>query len=183
MVDLDALASRAQRTAEWGRARMACRVIVVVAPLTLVPLVGGARLEVCACLGVTLFVAVALLRWRSQIGVEAVRDGLLFGGVPVVVALVLRGCGLECSPFGAFGKAELACVLGGAAAGLGVTWRARRAPATQAQRWRLTLLIASMTAALGCAGLGLGGVLAAAVALPVAAGVGWLPVALRVASR
>jgi len=158
---------------------MACRVAVVVAPLALVPLVGGARAEVCACLAVALFVAAALLRWRNQTGVEAVRDGLLLGGVPLVAALFLRGCGVQCSSFGAFGEAELACVIAGAVAGLGVTLRAARAPAARGRRWLLTLVVASMTAALGCAGLGVGGVLAAAIALPLVAGAAWIPVALR----
>ena len=147
--------------------------------LGFVPLAGGARPDFCICLAVVLFVAAAALRWRSQMGVEAVRDGLLLGGVPLVAALFLRGCGVECSSFGAFGKVELACVIAGAAAGLGVTWRAAHAPVARARRWLLTLLVASMTAALGCAGLGLGGVLAAAIALPVVAGLAWIPVALR----
>ena len=33
MVDLDALARDARRTSEWGRARMACRIVVVIAAL------------------------------------------------------------------------------------------------------------------------------------------------------
>lgn len=181
MVDLDALARRARRTAEWGRVRMACRVAVVVALLALVPLIGGARLEMCACLAVALFVAAAALRWRHQTGVEAVRDGLLLGAVPLVAALFLRGRGVECSSSGAFGDAELACGIAGAVAGLGVTWRAVRAPAARARRWLLTVLVASMTAVLGCAGLGAGGMFAAAIALLVMAGVAGLPFALRAA--
>jgi hypothetical protein len=179
MVDLDALATRARKTAEWGRARMACRIAVVVAPLALVPWVGGAAPAVCACLAAALFAVAALLRWRHRIGVEAVRDGLLLGGIPLVAALFLRGCGVECAPTGAFAEAELACVIAGAVAGLGVTWRALHAPTRRARRWLLTLLVASMTAALGCAGLGIGGVLAAVIALPAVAGATWLPVALR----
>lgn len=181
MVDLDALARRAQRTAEWSRARMACRIAVVVAALALVPFAGGAEPAVCACLGIALFVAAALLRWRHQVGVEAVRDGLLLGAVPLVAALFLRGCGVDCASFGTFGEAELACVVAGAVAGLGVTWRALQAPAPRGRRWLLTLLVASMTAALGCAGLGVGGVLAAVIALPLVAGVAWIPAALRAA--
>jgi hypothetical protein len=43
----------------------------------------------------------------------------------------------------------------------------------------LTLLVASTTAALGCAGLGLGGVIATLIAVPLVAGLAWVPVALR----
>lgn len=181
MVDLETLARRAQRTAEWGRARMACRIAGVVAPLALVPLAGGASLATCACLAVALFAVSALLRWRNQIGVESVRDGLLLGAVPLVAALFLRGCGVECASLGSFGEAELACVVAGALAGVGVTWRALQAPTPRGRRWLLTLLVASMTAALGCAGLGVGGMLAAVIALPLVAGAAWIPAALRAA--
>jgi hypothetical protein len=179
MVDLDALATRARRAAELGRARMACRIAAVVAPLTLVPLVGGASLATCACLAVALFVVASLLRWRDQVGVDATRDGLLLGAVPLVAALFLRGCGVECASLGAVGEAELGCIVAGAAAGLGVTWRALQSPAPRGRRWLLTLLVASMTAVLGCAGLGIGGVLAAVIALPLVASAAWIPAALR----
>src|SRR5688572_10776048 len=79
MVDLEALAVRARRTAEWSRVRMACRIAPVVAPLALAPLIGGAALETCACLVAALFAVAVLLRWRSRLGVAAVRDGLLLG--------------------------------------------------------------------------------------------------------
>jgi hypothetical protein len=179
MVDLDQLATRARRTAEWGRVRMACRIAAVVAPFAVVPLVGGAALATCACLAVALFAVAALLRWHDQVGVEAARDGLLLGAVPLVAALFLRGCGVECASLGAVGEAELACIVAGAAAGLGVTWRAIQTPAPRGRRWLLTLLVASMTAALGCAGLGIGGVLAAVIALPLVAGIAWVPATLR----
>jgi hypothetical protein len=179
MVDLDTLARRAQRTAEWGRLRMACRIALVVALLALAPLLGGAEPALCGCLATGLFVAAALLRWRSQVGVEAVREGLLLGAVPLAAALMVRGCGLQVSASGAFGPAEAACVLAGAVAGLGVTWRALRSAAQRGRRWLLILLVASLTAVLGCAGLGLAGVVAAAVALPLVAGLAWLPVAFR----
>lgn len=179
MVDLDKLARRARRAAEWSRVRMACRIALVVAPVGLVPLVGGAEPALCACLGVALFVAAALLRWRHQVGVEAVSEGLLLGGVPMVAACFLRGCGVDCGPYCSFSGAELVCVVAGAIAGLGVTWRALHAPQPRARRWLLTLLVASLTAALGCAGLCLGGVLATSIALPLVAGVAWIPAALR----
>jgi hypothetical protein len=179
MVDLDALARRARRTAEWGRLRMASRIALIIAAFAVAPLLGGADPALCGCLAMGLFVACALLRWRTQVGVEAVRDGLVLGAVPLAAALLLRGCGIECSSLGAFGQAETACVLAGAVAGLGVTWRALRTPTPRGGRWLLTLLVASMTAALGCAGLGIGGVMAALIALPVVAGLAWIPVALR----
>ena len=104
MVDLDTLARRARWTAELGRARMAARIGVVVAPLALVPLASGAASAVCACLGVALFAAASLLRWHHQLGVDAVRDGLLLGGVPLVAALFLRGCGIEWASLGDVGE-------------------------------------------------------------------------------
>ena len=179
MVDLETLATQARRTAEWSRVRMACRIALIVVALAVVPLVGGAALATCACLAVGLFAVAALLRWRSRVGVDSVRDGLLLGAVPLTAALLLRGCGIQCASLGSFGQAELACVIAGAVAGLGVTWRASQSPAPRGRRWVQTLVVASLTAALGCAGLGLGGALAALIALPLVAGAAWIPTVVR----
>lgn len=180
MVDLDALARDARRTSEWGRARMACRIVVVIAALAAVPLLSGARPELCACLAVVLFAAAAFLRWRSRLGVDSVRDGLVLGAVPLAAALVLLGCGVECPPL-ASSAGALVCSAAGAVAGVGVTWRASRATSARGRRWLLTLVVASMTAAMGCVGLGLGAVLPALLALPLVAALAWIPMVRRAA--
>jgi len=158
---------------------MACRIAIVIAPLALVPIISGASATNCACLAVALFAVAAYLRWRSQLGRDAVWDGLIMGTVPLLTALLLRSCGANCGPLGTFSEAELACVLAGAVAGAGVTLRAAELPAHRAERWLLSVLVASVTAALGCVGLGLGGVLATLGAITVAGAASWIPVRLR----
>jgi hypothetical protein len=108
-----------------------------------------------------------------------VRDGLLLGAVPAAVAVLLRGCGVRCAPLGAFGEAEWACLAAGVVAGVGVTLLAIRSTGPRRRRWLLRLLVASMTASLGCAGLGIPGVVATLAALVATASIVWLPLAFR----
>ena len=179
MVDLDALARRARRRAEWGRARMACRIAAAIAPLAVVSAAAGADPGVCACAAVLLFVTSALLRWRSQLGVDSAHDGLLLGTLPLGAALLLGDCDVECYNASVLSGPMLACSIAGALVGIGVTLRAVRVRRHRTLRWVLTLLVAAMTAALGCAGLGLGGVVSVLIALGAVAGTSWIPVSLR----
>jgi hypothetical protein len=179
MVDVEALAARVKRVAERSRARMACRIALVVLPLACVPFAAGASAAACACLGTALFAVAAYCRWRDRAGVEAVTTGLLLGSVPVIAALGLRACGLECAQFGAMGEAELACFAAGAVAGIAASLVAARTAQPRRRAWLMTILVASLTAALGCVGLGAAGVLATLVALVASATVVWIPVALR----
>lgn len=181
MVDLDALARRARRRAEWGRARMACRIAAAIAPLALASMVGGADPGVCACAAAVLFVTSALLRWRSQLGVESTRDGLLLGTLPLGAALLLGDCEVECSTASVLSAPMLACSLAGALVGIGVTLRAVQMRRHRALRWVSTLIVAAMTTALGCAGLGLSGAISVLIALGAIAATSWIPVALRTA--
>lgn len=179
MVDLAVLAERAQRVAERSRARMACRIAWVIVLLGLVPFAAGAPIEACACLGGALFAVAAYFRWRDRTGVDAVTAGLLLGTVPLLAALGLRACGLECARFGAMGEAELACFAAGAVAGVAASLVAARRSQPRRRAWLITLLVASLTAALGCVGLGAAGVISTLVALVASATVVWIPVALR----
>ena len=75
--------------------------------------------------------------------------------------------------------AEDACFAAGALAGVTISLLVTRAPADRRRRWLTTLLVASLTSALGCVGLGAAGVLFTVVALVASATLVWIPVSLR----
>ncbi|HVK86183.1 MAG TPA: hypothetical protein VM513_18815 [Kofleriaceae bacterium] len=179
MVDVEALAGRAQRVAARSRVRMACRIAVVIVPLACLSLANGGQVGACACLGAALFAVAAYHRWRDRAGVDAVRTGLLLGAVPLVAALGLNACGMQCAPGWAITEAEVACFAAGAIAGIAASLLVARTPRDRRRRWVSTILVASLTAALGCVGLGAAGVLSTLVALVASASVVWIPVALR----
>lgn len=179
MVDVDVLAQRARRVAARSRVRMACRVAIVVAPLACIPFLGGAHAPTCACFGLVLFAVAAFLRWRDRTGVKAVSIGLALGAVPLFAALALRACGVECSQMWSFSEAESACFTAGAIAGIGATLLVARSSQDRRRQWIGTILIASLTAALGCLGLGTMGIVSTLVALVASATVVWIPVSLR----
>lgn len=181
MVDIEALATRSRQVADRSRVRMACRVLVVIASLTCIPLLAGAHRASCVCLAVALFLTAAVLRWRDRNGIEAVKLGLAFGAIPLLAAVGLRACGIACAELGAFSEGELACFAAGAVAGAGVSFVV--AHGSQRGQWRLlwTILVASLTASLGCVGLGMAGVLSTVVAMLASATLVWIPVSLRAA--
>lgn len=180
MVDLDLLERRARRAAGWGRARMAARVGVVVAPIAVLAVLAGGGVEACLCLGGLLFGVAGLLRFWGREGVDAVRLGLTMGLVPLFAALALRTCGVDCAPLTRFGEAELLCVLAGVAAGAGVALRAS-SEHVSVRAWALATGVASATAALGCVGLGAGGLLVTLASLAAASAVVALPLRARLA--
>ncbi len=170
MVDLEQLAHRARRAAEWSRARMAARVVVAVVALATVAIIAGGGVVPCACLATLLFVAAALLRWWGRDGIDAVRLGLMTGTVPLLAAALLPTVGVACAPSDHVAEAELLCAIAGAAAGVGLAVLADRAR----HRWRSWLLatgVAALTTTLGCLSLGasvLGVTLAALAASSIA---------------
>jgi len=179
MVDLEALAQRAERTAARSRVRMACRIWAPIAVLALPPIIGGASVGACVCVTAALCIAAAVLRWRDRIGVESVTAGLALGAIPVGAALILRHCGIECGGLPALAAGPLTCSLAGALAGIGVTWRAWHATVARRQRWLTTMLIALATAALGCAGMGAAVIATTLLAIVVAAALALIPSAVR----
>jgi hypothetical protein len=179
MVDIEALAHSARRVADRSRARMAIRVAWVIAPLACLSIASGAHTSACLCMGVVLLAVASLLRWRGRAGIEAVTAGLVLGAIPFAAALLLRTCGIECGKLGSITPAELTCFAAGAIAGAGVSLRVARASDDRRGRWLATLLVASLTAAVGCVGLGAAGVLATLAAVLASAMVVWIPIAAR----
>lgn len=179
MVDVEALARRARGVAERSRMRMAIRVAAVVLPLACIPIGAGANAGACVCIGLVLLAVTMLLRWRDRTGRDAVTTGLALGAIPLVAAVGLRACGIECAQFWSLGEAEVACFAAGAIAGVAASLLVARGERERRKRWLLTLGVASLTATLGCAGLGTAGIVSTLVALIASATIVWIPVSLR----
>lgn len=179
MIDLENLAKQARGVAERSRVRMALRVALIVLPLACIPIGGGANAGACACLGLVLLALAALLRWRDRTGRDAVTTGLALGAIPLLAAVGLRACGIECAQLWSLGEAEVACFAAGAIAGIAASLLVSRSDGERRKRWLMTLGVASLTATLGCVGLGTAGVLSTLVAMIASATIVWIPVSLR----
>jgi hypothetical protein len=176
MVDLETLSRRARRASEWGRLRVAARVIGVVAGLTALAAVVGGAVDACAGAGAVLLATAIALRWWSFDGARAVRLGLLFGLLPLAATLVTMRLGASIPSIGSVDVCGIFCLLAGAAAGLGAAYGARRSMGSAAfVRWAMAGVVASLVAALGCVPMGLGITvsLVGAVLLGTLVGAGW----------
>ncbi len=181
MIDLDALAKRARRAAELGRLRVSSRIGLAVVPLVLVAsLVGASAPAVVVAIGAVLLgLAVALGWWRSE-GGRAARSGLMLGAIPMTAALLTVAIDGWCDPTRTVTRCGLGCLLAGLVAGGGSAWYAMRtAPPRRLATWTQVGLIASLTTALGCVGLGIGSALAVLAAVAAGSALVWIPARLR----
>ncbi len=176
MVDLVALARRARRTAEWGRLRSASRVAFMIIPLTLLAaLVSPNRIAVAAIGSVLLAVTVGL-GWLNSEGARAARSGLKLGAIPMAVGLFTIAVEGWCDPGRAITLCGAGCLLAGLLAGGATAWYAIRTQAPGRLRvWAQVGLVASLTTAMGCVGLGVGSALAMLGAIAAGAAVVWAP--------
>jgi hypothetical protein len=165
MSDLARVRADARRAYEHGRGARALRVSLVI-----VPLAGLCARETdapwrCGAVGIALLLAAILARWRQHGGVRSVDAGLLTGVIPMATALVL--CRLAGSwPAGA---ALAVCTAAGFVAG-GLAGRATMGSARlQSPHWVTASVVAGLTAALGCVGIGVGTAIGAAAAVVVGA--------------
>lgn len=160
----DTLRARARRSYERGRLTAAGRIALLIVPLTVIC---GRETEAyarCAVIGVLLLLATIGVRWRQGRGTQAANAGLLTGILPLAAALLL--CRFAAGwPAAA---ATAACASAGLIAG-GLAVRATLEPLDAGwQEWGAASLVAGLTAALGCIGIGFGTALGSA--LGVAAG-------------
>jgi hypothetical protein len=163
MVDLQLLSRRARRAAEWGRLRVATRITVAVAPLVLLAVLIGNRAAAVTVIGTVLLIVCIGLGWRHADGGRAARTGLALGAIPMIVALVTCVCGVG-------------CLVAGLIAGCGSAWSAMRlAPPRRLAMWARLGLVASLTTALGCVGLGLGSALVIIAAMAAGSALAWMP--------
>jgi hypothetical protein len=180
MVDLEALARRARRAAEWGRLRSASRVGLAVVPLALLAALVSRAPAVTAGVGLALLGATVALGWRSAEGARAARAGLALGAIPMAAGLFTIAVEGWCDPHRAVTVCGLGCLLAGVVAGGASAWYAARTRSPRRLRaWSAIGLVASLTAALGCMGLGAGSALAVLAALAAGAGAAWVPARTR----
>ena len=169
-----ALAARARRAYELGRAR---RAAWTAAPTIAVAIVAGLmspRPGGVALAGVALYATAALLHWRGRHLARGVLPGVAAGLVPFAAAHAARLYGHVCTPEGCVSTCLPACLAGGLVAGAALTrmaWRSGRLRAS----WAPACTVAALTGALGCACVGFGGLMALAVGLLAGA----VPLALR----
>jgi hypothetical protein len=180
MLDLEKLEARARRAHERGRLRVAFRVIPIVVGMALLPIALGPGSIVAAGIAGLLLVVSVALRWQSAEGARAVRAGLTLGAVPMVAGLITSATSGLCTPERSLSLCGSVCLMTVVLAGTGTSMVARRANGpTRMRYWTRVGLVASLTTALGCAGLGVSGLAAVLAALVIAAGVAWLPLRQR----
>ena len=152
------------RAYEAGRLRMASRAAWVLAPTVLVCALGTGRAETCACVGALLLASSVALRWWDRRGVDAVRYGLLAGGLPLVVGLAVARTMPGCADAPLISWCTAACLGFGLPSGmwLGHRLAVRDAPASV---WLAATGIATLAASLGCVGLGVAGLVGAVFGL------------------
>jgi uncharacterized membrane protein len=120
------------------------------------------------------------LGWRDAQGARAARSGLALGAVPMVAALLTVVAEGWCDPERAVTLCGAGCLLTGMVAGGGGAWYAvRTAPARRLSTWASIGVVSSLTAALGCVGLGLGSALAVIAAVAAGAAAAWIPARAR----
>lgn len=181
MVDLGALAKRAQRAAEWGRLRSASRIAAVVVPFSATAMLISPHRTAVFAIGLVLLAVTIALGWHKSEGGRAARSGLKLGAIPMTAALFTTAAEGWCGSDRAVTLCGAGCLLAGLAAGGASAWYAVRTKAPQCFRiWSQVGLVASLTTALGCIGLGFGGALTVLAAMAAGAAVAWVPARTRI---
>lgn len=161
MHDVTLLHRQAMRAYEAGRVRFAARVALIIVPLTLLCAWETGAVVECVAIGSTLMVLTVAMRWWHREGVDAASAGLRGGAVPTLAALALCRFAPWCPPDVALGL----CVGAGLVSGALVGQTAVRRKAKTWQHWAGVAVVAALTAALGCIGLGVGSAVGAAIAI------------------
>jgi hypothetical protein len=154
----------AKRSFEAGRLLVAARVGIVVVPLAAICARETGAYARCTAVA-TLLVAMAIVvRWRQWRGIRAVDAGLLTGIIPMAAALLLCRFAAEWPTQTALGI----CASTGFLAGLLAARSTLSVLSAEWPEWASASLVAGLTAALGCVGIGFG--TAAGAAMGVATG-------------
>lgn len=180
MVDLEALAKRARRAAEWGRLRRASRIALAVVPVSLFALAVSPNSAATVGISLALLAVTIGLGWLSAEGGRAARSGLKVGAIPTTVGLFTIAVEGWCAPDRAVTFCGIGCLLAGVFAGGASAWYAARTQSPGHLRvWSEIGLVASLTTAMGCIGLGLGSAFAVLGAMAAGAAVAWVPTRTR----
>ena len=165
----DQLAAKARRTYELGRIRMVAKGLLPLVPVLVIAAALG-RGSASLLLAVPLAVLCAGLLYYGRGLQHAVRPGLIAGAIPMIAAMSTMMC--------AAGSRECAhwCVLTCAGSGLivgawlGIAVLARRRSAIGVA----AVIVATLTAAMGCLPIGLGTLLGALAGLATGLAPAWV---------
>lgn len=160
------LIRRGSSAYERGRMMAATRVLLVVAPLAAACALVNGAFESCACLGVLAAIGAVALRWRDRAGARAAFAALAAGIGPLFVGLVLAALVPGCRDAPVWSWCSAVCFTLGIAAGSRLGLRLANDRAT-AVTWTTATAIAVSISFLGCAPLGVGGMLGVSVSLVV----------------
>jgi hypothetical protein len=163
-VALARLQSRARRAYERGQMLSAFSAAAIVVPLAALCARETGQWRRCAIVGAVLVVVSIGARWRVPRGRRSVDAGLQTGLIPLAAALVLCRFASAWPAEAAYGV----CTTAGLVAGT-LAWRAiAGSRETDRIEWATASIVAGLTAALGCIGIGFGTAIAGG--LGVAAG-------------
>jgi hypothetical protein len=154
MLDSAGLYATARRSYERGRAIAALRVIVIIVPLAALCARETGEAWRCAVVAAALLSVSIVARWRLPRGVRAVDAGLVTGAIPMLAALTL----CRFAPAWPTGVALGICTAAGFVSGL-LAGSATRVSAADGRQWHAPVtaaVVAGLTAALGCVGIGMG---------------------------
>ncbi|WP_437549943.1 hypothetical protein WME97_05405 [Sorangium sp. So ce367] len=168
MVNREQLKRLGLRAYEVGRLRVAARAAWILVPVVLVCMLETGERETCACLGVLLLGASFFLRWRDRQGADSVRDGLLAGALPLLAGLAAARVAPACADAPLLSVCTAVCLGIGVPSGVWLGVRLVRGSAP-ASTWLGASGIAVLAASLGCAGLGISGLIGAGAGLVLGA--------------
>jgi hypothetical protein len=172
-VDVDALRARARTRYEWTRLRSGLLLGSAALPLTLLSASLCHHRAGLAPIGIALFAVITGLVWRGGPTGRGAVPGLVAGAMPLVGLALARLGGHDCVHGQLCVEVCLpACLVGGLLAGMLATAVSGPQMSHDLRSWpyRLAFLaVGTLTTALGCAAVGLGGSLGliAGVALGV----------------
>jgi hypothetical protein len=171
MPDSVQLYALAQRSYERGRARAAMRVIWIIVPLAALCARETSEGWRCAVVAAALLLVSFGARWRLPHGVHAIDAGLVTGIIPMTAALVL----CRFAPAWPDGAALGICTAAGFVSGL-LAGNATRESTVESRQWRgpvTAAVVAGLTGALGCVGIGTGTAIGGTAAVVLGSVVVW----------
>ena len=159
------LRARAKRSFESGRLLAAARVGIVVIPLGAICAWQTGAYARCTAVAALLITMTIVVRWRQRRGMRAVDAGLLTGIIPMAAALWLCRFAYEWPTEAALGI----CATAGFAAGMLAARSILAVFDAEWPEWATASVVAGLTAALGCVGIGFGTAVGTAIGVATGA--------------
>jgi hypothetical protein len=170
----DELRAGCRKAYEQSRVGLGLRAAWPVVPMVALALYVGDRPRHTLLVGALLALAAASLRWRGETYARALTPGFLAGSAPLLLPLLFRATSHCCIGSICMSSCMLGCVGGGVIAGVAVGLAAALEQRSRGPFLLSASLIAGLAGMLGCAVVGVSGVIGMAVALAITS----LPVTL-----